>query len=264
MNDRPLVSIITVCRNAEATIERTLQSVMAQTYAPIEYIVIDGASTDATLDKVKACPAVTSWVSESDNGIADAFNKGLALARGEWIGILNADDWYEANTVETIVRAADGADIIHGPVCYWDGETPKEVYYPNQDALCREMSLNHPSVFVRRSVYETAGGFDVSYKIAMDYELLLRLFVAGYRFRATAEGILANMQFGGMSDTHWHKGLFDVLRAKNTHFPARWLSNHIYFCMQLLRGHIRRVLEKMGLTTFVRWFRERYSPMVKR
>lgn len=82
----PLVSIITVCRNAAATIQATLDSVVAQTYPNIEYLVIDGVSTDATLELVGNCPAVTRVVSEPDKGIADAFNKGIALAQGEWVG----------------------------------------------------------------------------------------------------------------------------------------------------------------------------------
>lgn len=263
MNMAPLVTVITVCRNAEATIGRTLQSVAEQTYAPVEYIVVDGVSTDATLERIAACPAVTRWISEADNGIADAFNKGIAMARGEWVGILNADDWYEPHTVSTIVHAAGDADVVHGAVRYWDGDARKEVYYPNQSALRREMTINHPSVFVRRSVYEAVGGFDVTYKYAMDYELMLRILAAGYRFRSVENAVLANMRFGGASDVNWTAALGEVLRAKGRHFPAP-LKNRAYFCLQLLRGKTRRLLEKYGCDEGVRAFRKRWSVMDKR
>lgn len=263
MGENVLVTVITVCRNADSTIARALQSVVQQTYAPIEYIVVDGGSSDATLEIVRACPGVARCISEPDNGIADAFNKGIAMARGEWVGILNADDWYEPETVATIMHESVGADVVHGPVRYWEGDAPREVYYPNQSALRREMSINHPSVFVRRSVYDALGGFDVTYKYAMDYELMLRMLAVGCRFHAVEGVVLANMQFGGVSDLHWREALVEVLRAKNCHFSARW-SHRVYFCAQLLRGEVRRFLERHGGDRWVRAFRRCWSVMEKR
>lgn len=259
----PLVSIITVCRNADKTIARAMQSVAEQTYAPIEYIVVDGGSTDRTLDMIKCCPVVTRWISEPDNGIADAFNKGIVLATGEWVGILNADDWYEPETAATVIGVAGDADVVHGPVRYWDGDMQKEVFYPNQEALCREMTINHQSVFVRRSVYEALGGFDMSYRYAMDYELLLRIRAAGYRFYAVADTVLANMRLGGVSDIHWQAACREVMRAKDTHFPS-FLWNKAYYALQVMRGNTRRSLEVLGMRGIIMFVRRYLSVMRKR
>jgi len=258
----PLVTIITVCRNAGGAIERTLQSVTAQSYPHIEYIVIDGASTDGTMEIVRACPAVTAWISEADNGIADAFNKGLARASGEWVGILNADDWYEPETVAQVLAAAKDADVVHGAVRFWEDDKPREVYYPCQDRLTWEMTINHPSVFVRRSVYEAEGGFDPAFRLAMDYELLLRLHARGYRFKELGDTVLANMRYGGVSDRRWAQTLWEAARAKLRHLPSP-ASTLAYCIWQLVRGGIRRACERLGLDRIVRRIRKHISPMRK-
>lgn len=261
----PLVTIITICRNASATLPRTLASVAAQTYPHIEYIVIDGASTDGTADLIRAHPAVTFWISEPDQGIVDAFNKGLARASGEWVGILNADDWYEPDAIARVletVKNAD-ADVIHGAVRYWEGEISRELYYPCQKKLTREMTINHPSVFVRRSVYEAEGGFDPAFRLAMDYELLLRFYVRGYRFKELGDTILANMSYGGVSDQRWTEALHETALAKQRHLHAP-ISTWLYYVWQLVRGGLRRVCEKLKLTGLVRWVRGNLSPIRKK
>ena len=258
---RPLVSVITVCRNAEGTIGRTLRSLEAQAYPNLEYIVVDGASTDDTLEAVRQSPAVTRWISEPDKGIADAFNKGVSLARGEWIGILNADDWYERDAIATAMAAPDQADLIHGAVRYWDGDAPREVYHPRQDRLHLEMTINHPSVFVRRSLYERLGGFDPAYRYAMDYELILRFLAAGARF-VQLEAVLANMSYGGASDAHWRGAALECARAKSAHLGSP-LTAGAYCGWQIARGGARRALEKLGLRGLIRAFRKRFSVVPK-
>lgn len=115
-SSEPLVSIITVVFNGEKYLEQTILSVLNQTYSNIEYIIIDGGSSDATLDIInKYTDKIDYWVSEPDSGIYDAMNKGISLATGQLIGIINSDDWYELDAVEEIVRAyKDGSTIIYG------------------------------------------------------------------------------------------------------------------------------------------------------
>lgn len=259
----PLISIITICRNAEATIAKTLASVAAQTCAPFEYIIIDGASADRTLELVKACPAVTRWVSEPDNGIADAFNKGLALATGEWVGILNADDWYEPDALQRVLQHVEGADIVHGALRYWEGGSPKETVWPNQNRLPWEMTINHPTVFVRNRIYKEIGGFKTDFRYAMDYEFLLHAWKAGYKFVEVKSGLIANMSFGGASDAHWRKALLEARRAKNSYYPGV-VRNTFYWLWQLGRGSLRRGLQALGLEGAVRFARNHFSILKKR
>jgi glycosyltransferase involved in cell wall biosynthesis len=161
------LSVITVVRNAAGTIGRCLESVASQQQR-VEHIVIDGGSTDGTADIVRAfSPNLAWWCSEPDRGISDAFNKGLRRATGDIIGILNADDWYEPESL-AVIRAAfeqnPETEIIHGRVRYWNGDVPVRVADGNHRALRKSGSVNHPSVFVRHSVYRQLGLFDCSYR----------------------------------------------------------------------------------------------------
>lgn len=262
MRKKPLVSIITVCKNSAKTIEKTLKSVELQKYSPIEYIVIDCVSHDETIDIIRSSPAVSRWVSEPDNGVADAFNKGLSLASGDWVGILNADDWYEIDTVATMVQYIDHADVIHGAVRYWRDDGTSQIFYPNQAVLRREMSINHPSVFVKRSVYEDVGGFDQSFRFAMDYELLLRILKSNYRFYCVPGVVLANMRCGGLSDIYWKKALSEVMRAKEKHFPAL-MCHKCYYYFQIIRSYVQKMLTMFGLKCCVDYYRRFFSFMKK-
>ncbi len=201
--DRPLVTIVTPVRNGAATLERALRSVFAQDYPAVETVVVDGASTDGTLDILRRYDeALDCWISEPDSGISDAFNKGIALATGDIIGILNADDWYEPDAVSKVVAAfaAAGADAVCGALQYWIGDQQGLIFYSNPDNLRLESTVNHPTLFVRRAVYEQHGLFQTRYRYAMDYDLILRFYLRGVHFHVLPE-VLANMQLGGRSDS---------------------------------------------------------------
>ena len=262
MHKSPLFSIITVCKNSANTIEKTLKSVEMQSYSPIEYIVIDCISHDGTLDLIKSCAAVSKWVSEPDEGVADAFNKGISLASGEWIGILNADDWYEKDAIAMVAQHIEHADVIHGPVRYWRDDGTKQIFHPNQSVIRREMSINHPSVFVRRAVYKDVGGFDRSFRLAMDYELLLRILKSGYRFHCISKYVLANMRCGGLSDIYWREALGEVMRAKELHYPSI-VMHKVYYCFQIFRSCVQKILTMFGMQFCVNYYRRFFSLMKK-
>src|SRR6187399_1640486 len=155
MDNKPLVSIITVAYNADPFIEKTIQSVLSQTYSPIEYIIIDGGSTDNTVNIIKGYSnRIAYWCSEKDNGISDAFNKGLSKATGDIIGIINADDWYENDTVERVVNDFGNSDIVYGDLQIWKGKQKDFIQKGDHSLLTREMTVNHPTVFVKKSCYE--------------------------------------------------------------------------------------------------------------
>lgn len=179
-----MISIITVCFNSAGTIEDTIRSVAEQNYHDIEHIIVDGGSTDGTKEIIASAASVSSYISEADEGIYDAMNKGIAMANGEIIGILNADDFYaNGNVLSQVAKAFEEPEIN---ACYADlvyvrqDDTNKVVRYwksrPFEKGLFRSGWMPaHPTFFCRRSVYETFGNFNLQYKIAADVELLFRL-----------------------------------------------------------------------------------------
>ena len=179
------ISIITVCFNSAATIADALSSVDAQTWPDLEHWVIDGASRDATAAIVEAHPQPWRHLrSERDKGIYDAMNKGLALAQGEVIGLINSDDFYASPDAVAKVAAVfedDSVDACYGDLCYVKQDRPDQVvrYWrssPFRPGLFRTgWCPPHPTLFVRRRVYERFGGFDLGYRIAADMELMARL-----------------------------------------------------------------------------------------
>ena len=256
-------TIITPTYNSATTLKQTMLSVAEQKLPPFEYIIMDGASKDETLEIAKKYGA-THVISEPDKGIADAFNKGIKIAQGDWIGIINSDDWYAEKTLELVVQAIEqnpDADIIHGHVQYWQDNKPTEVFIPRQDKLIKEMTINHPSVFVKKAVYERLGTFDKSYKYAMDYELLLRFWQAGCKFVAL-DTVIANMRYGGASDRYWYKAYIESAKAKKAHI-GNPINANLYCMWQIIRGGIRRFLEKIGLQGMISFFRKYFSIMRK-
>ncbi|MCR4657344.1 MAG: glycosyltransferase [Lachnospiraceae bacterium] len=177
-----LVSIITVSYNSCKTIERTIKSVTGQTYRPLEYNIIDGGSGDGTVDIIKKYARefdFIHYISEPDNGIYDAMNKGIKKSSGEIIGIINSDDWYETDAAETVVRKyienKKSPGVYYGAMGLYNKGAEKAILFYNH-AFLPERMINHPSCFVTRDIYERYGLFDLRYRIVADYELMLRLY----------------------------------------------------------------------------------------
>ena len=179
------VSIITVCFNIADTIEDTIKSVLSQDYQDIEYIVVDGGSTDGTLDIVNRHKNnIATVVSEPDNGIYNAMNKGLSLSTGDIVAALNGDDVYaEKTTVSRMVEfiQQNGVDAAYGDLVYFDHHNPgyvKRYWRPGpykKGAFCRGWVIPHPTFFCRKEIYEKFGYFNDTLQIAADFELMLRL-----------------------------------------------------------------------------------------
>ena len=182
------VSIITVTYNSAQTLVDAMKSVLEQTYHDIEYIIVDGASTDSTIDIIRQYELQfknrLKWISEKDDGIYDAMNKGIQLATGDVVGILNSDDYFTSSDVIARMVAAfrDGADAVYGDVHFiHDGEPNKCIRYYNSKHF-RPFWLRfgfmpaHPSFYCRRGVYERAGYYKTDYAIGSDYEMMVRLF----------------------------------------------------------------------------------------
>ena len=226
------ISIITVCYNSAVTIGHTLRSVREQTYGNIEHIVVDGRSTDNTLEVVAAeGQHVAKLISEKDKGIYDAMNKGIALASGDVVGFINADDFYASTSVLSDVAAAfgkSGADSCYGDLCYVSQKDPTCIvrYWRSKDFVPGSFEAGwcppHPTFFVRRSVYDRLGGFDLSFRIAADFELMARYLEVARITTCYIPEVLVKMRLGGTTN----KSLGNILKQN---------------------GEIRQALRKLGL-----------------
>jgi glycosyltransferase involved in cell wall biosynthesis len=221
------ISIITVVYNNERTIREAINSVLSQTYNNIEYIIIDGQSTDGTLGLIqKYNDRISKIVSETDSGIYDAMNKGIALATGDVIGILNSDDIYaDDQVIENVMRLFEldnKLDIVYGDLEYvrtddlsavvriWRSLPYYETYFEDGHVP------PHPSLFLRRAVYQQAGVFNLQMKLAADYEFMLRVFKKHHYKSNYLPRLLVKMRLGGSTNkslTNIIKGNLEILKA---------------------------------------------------
>lgn len=204
------ISIVTVVYNGEATIASAVDSVLGQDHPDVEYIVIDGASKDRTLEILKGYgDKIAVLVSEPDKGIYDAMNKGLALATGDVIGILNADDYYtESQVLSSVARQMDaaGTEALIGDLVFVKPERLDKVvrYYSSRNFSLRKFECGdmppHPTFFVRRTVYDRLGNFDTCFRICADFDLLLRfLYIAKVSYTYLPK-VMVTMRMGGISN----------------------------------------------------------------
>lgn len=214
-NSRPLdsnimkVSIITVTYNSEKTLRGTIESVISQDYKNIEYIIIDGASTDGTVDIVKSYGnKISKFLCEEDKGIYDAMNKGIKLATGDVVGLLNSDDFYVTNNViSTVVKQLKTKNVesVFADIVFVKGDNLNKVvrYYSSAKFNTKKFAYGwmpaHPSFFVKRECYEKYGLFKTGYKIASDFELLVR-FLSKYKISyCYIPMVFTKMRLGGIS-----------------------------------------------------------------
>lgn len=199
----PYFSIITVCFNSESTIRSTLDAMLAQTCQDYEYLVIDGASKDNTVEILKEYVSRFSgkmrYISEPDKGIFDAMDKGITMAQGEIIGIINSDDYYLVNTLENVKRFSSNndADLYYGAFIY--KKQMIETVHRSHHLLLNQYPLGHPSTFIRRSAYQKFGDYDRNYRITADYELMLRFRQKGAVF-CPLNDVLAVFTLEGISN----------------------------------------------------------------
>lgn len=204
------ISVITAVYNRHQTVGQALDSVLSQSYPAVESIVIDGASTDGTLAVLEPYrPRLGVLISERDQGIYDALNKGLTHATGDVVGFLHADDVYEDREVLAKVAVAfrdPSVDAVYGDLVYVRHDDISKVirYWKSgpydHAALSRGWMPPHPTFYVRRSVYERLGGFNTRYRIAADYDTVLRFLAVGKIGVAYVPEVLVRMRVGGISN----------------------------------------------------------------
>jgi glycosyltransferase involved in cell wall biosynthesis len=252
------ISIITISYNSKNTIERTIKSVLEQNYPNLEYIIIDGGSTDKTIDIIeKYRNKINKIIIESDEGISDAFNKGIQVATGDIIGILNSDDWYEKNTLEIVNQnlSNDNYDFIVGSLRYWNSKGHNFIVKPDKNYKSKIRykmpHLNHPASFFKKSVYGEVGLFNKNFKYAMDYDFFFRVNKANKK-PAFTDKILANMSFSGASDKNAIKAYKEVLKISD-----KKLTAFLYFLYSAIKYYIRFLLIKTHLEKLLLKIRKR-------
>jgi len=244
----PLISVITVAFNGAATVEKAIRSVIEQTYSNIEYIVVDGGSSDGTLDIIhKYEEKIDYWISEKDAGIYDAMNKGVQLSAGDMVAFLNADDFYKDPGVlarVAKVMQAEQLDALYGDVEFFR--------HGNQDDVVRRYNSGrftagrlgwgwmpaHPAMFLRRALFERYGLFRTDYRIAGDFEFIARVFKhPELRHRHLPE-TLVRMQMGGVSTSGWRATLQlnrEMMRACRANaIPTNWLKMLVRYPLKAL------------------------------
>lgn len=204
--DNVLISVITPCFNSEKTIERTLQSVLNQTYQNYEYIIIDGKSTDNTLNIIEKYKEKfgekLKVVSEKDNGIYDAFNKGINLAIGDLVGIVSSNDFYEPDALENIAKEYDNEEyaIIYGMMKTLVNNKESSVVIYNHEFLKQKM-ITHPTCFVTKKLYNDMGVYSLEYKSSSDYDFMLRISQNENVVFKPVYKIISNFELGGISSS---------------------------------------------------------------
>lgn len=224
------ISLITVCYNSEKTIEDTLKSVLIQTYDNYEYIIIDGKSTDSTLNIIKSFQKKfgnkLKIVSEKDNGLYDAMNKGVKMASGDIIGILNSDDIFANKNVfaNIIENYEEYTDVLYANLLYCNSDFSKiERNYISGENKSLTFCPAHPTMYIRKKIYEKIGLYNLEYKIDADYDFMIRLNKAGVKFQYLKEYIVL-MRIGGTSNglggyLKNFKDCYIILKNNHIKFP---------------------------------------------
>lgn len=220
------ISLLTVSFNSASTIKDTIESIRSQDYKNIEYIVVDGNSKDGTVEIIKSYDSfISKWISEQDKGIYDAMNKAIQLATGDVVGILNSDDFYFNDQIVSQIANAfsdEKVDVVFGDLVFVDPNNLNKVVRKYSSAkwhpakFARGFMPAHPTVFIRRKYYEQFGLFKTDYKIAADYELLIRfLYVHQLKYKYLPI-TMVKMRRGGVSSRNWKSNFIlndEIIRA---------------------------------------------------
>ncbi len=250
MNSKPLVSIITVVYNGELTIEKCIQSVQNQSYGNVEHIIIDGGSTDKTVEIIKKYnDVIYYWTSEPDKGIYDAMNKGLKIAQGDFIAILNADDYYLPNAIELSMQEIEetNSDYSFAEARYINSKDKIRPIFPlEQNKIYQEMFYPHVSAVISKKIYDEVGYFDTNFKIAGDHDMALRIHLKNYKYCYVPE-VIAELERGGVSSSNESNKESLAVVVKN---GKNKVGAYLTYYKQVMKVYLIRLLSK-GVVTFL-------------
>jgi len=258
--DNPLITVVTVVLNNKLHIEQAVLSVLAQTYDNIEFIIIDGGSTDGTLDIIRKFEdRIDLWVSERDGGIYEAMNKGLKLANGDYVGMLNSDDWLEPHALQLIITTfTSRIDFVYGDIHVTDRQGTilgiKSAERPIEASLPYRMPFAHQGFYARRAVIEQAGAYKSEYRLSADLELICRLVRLGFK-GAYIPAVIANFRQGGASG-----GIRTFLETRRiaTEYGMGLLESWVRFTVSMIKtelvrhlpSSLTRTIRRMSKSTF--------------
>lgn len=244
-NDRVRISIVTVTYNSAATVKKTVQSVLAQTYPPFEYIVVDAVSTDDTLDMIQSFSdrfgekgIKLTVISEPDDGIYDAMNKGVAAASGDIVGIINSDDWYEedALSVAAKIYSRDHFDLFWADVRMIRPDGKSFVKRSRNRGYATSRDWNHPTTFIAKSIYDRYRYRNET--IHDDYDLILRLKRDGAKI-STVNKVLADFSMSGISHRRSLKAALRSIRIKYRIYRQNGYSRlYLFECVMVEAGKL--------------------------
>ena len=242
-----MISIITATYNSAETINDTIKSVLCQTNKDFEYIIVDGGSTDETIDIVKSYESEFSgrlkWVSEKDKGIYDAMNKGIKMASGDIIGILNSDDYYTSDDIlQTIADAfkCENVDAIYGDIHFIKDGVPDKCVRYYSSRLFSPFWLRfgfmpaHPSFYCKREVFDKSGLYRLDYKIASDYEMMVRLFRKHKISSRYVPKDFVTMRTGGASNSNLLSRLTLIKEDVKACRDNGIYTNELFICLKFL------------------------------
>jgi len=243
----PLITVVTVVRNGEKILEKTILSVINQTYADFEYIIIDGASTDGTLDIIKKYEdRIDYWMSEPDKGIYNAMNKGIEQAAGEWINFMNAGDTFFSKEVLIYIFNSEkkldkDISVVYGDTVYLNYD--KGLLYThtkNLNTFWKGMCFGHQACFVKTKLMKQYG-FDENFKLAADYKLLFTLYNEGYKFLYVAISVVL-FSIEGISDNN-PKSVMERYKIISHKFPGFY--HKLFYIFLFLSSWTRNILTKI-------------------
>ncbi|MBK7227580.1 MAG: glycosyltransferase [Ignavibacteriales bacterium] len=262
------ISIITPTYNSEKTVNDCVNSVLKQSYKNYEHIVIDNISTDQTLRIIKDAYLSKNMldnlriISEKDDGISDAFNKGINAASGEILAILNSDDeYYSEDVFELVVNEFSKSNVlfVHGNIIFKDALYGSNIRKPLLCDVRKAMPYNHPTMFLRKDIYKMIGVFNTNYRYAMDFDLAVRLnkHISNSTFRATYlnSKSLVVMNAGGASWANEIKSVHETKQILIEH--NLWdIKARINYYLRILRTRLKRIINLFDLNIIVKMWRK--------
>jgi len=240
IKELPLITVITVVLNGEKYLEQTIQSVINQTYPNVEYIIIDGGSTDGTLDIIRKYEDfIDYWVSEPDKGIYDAMNKGIKVAIGNYISILNSDDYYDKQAIKKSIESIfkNKCDYSFGNIKIIETQSITKPIFPLvANKIYQEMPYPHVTALIPRKIYKDDGLFDTNFKIAGDHDMAQRIHLRNYK-ACYVDEVLSYVHAGGISDSHEANREFLRVAIKHRKNP---FNAYIIYLKQIIKLFIAK------------------------